>query len=368
MTTHAKAPRKPAHGATGSPLRLLGRGGKGLLALLLAVLLAAWLPPAHAQLQWNYSFDANGNATATYPGNVQVGLALTGIGGAGIPGTSYVALGVNSAAAGAGGINYGTTLDSSATNCTGNVHEILFPSLYCVGVTNGNLNLISNNGSGNINLVGSQTITPANSTFVLNGTTAAGPANITGKMDGTQTFNLHGDNNWGAIMQGNSGASADLALMNRSAVQLKLPSTGGVQLLGAADASAGPAGYVGETIVASNPTVALTSTTTTNLATAALTAGDWDCRGTVALHPAGGTTVTVFSSGISTTSATLPNYNQGSLASIVATMPVGSFEAQSLAPWRVNVNAGTNVFVMASATFSGSTATADGYIACRRMR
>lgn len=371
MTTPAKAPRNVAHGAMRSPLRLQGRGLARLLALLPAVLLAAWLAaiPARAQLQWSYAFDANGNATATYPGNVQIGLALTGIGGGGIPGTSYTALGVNGSAPGTGGINFGNTFDGNAANCTTSfVHLLLNSTTYCIGVTSGNLNIISNAGAGNINLTAAQTITPANSTFILNGTTATGPANIVGKMDGTQTFNLHGDNNWGVIIQGNSGASADLALQNRSAVQLKLPSTGGVQLFGATNAGAAPAGYVGEVISNGNPTVALTSTVTNNLASVSLTAGDWDCRGTVALHPAGGTTVTAFSSGISSTSGVLPNYNQGSLASIVATMPIGSFEAQSLAPWQVNVSSTTSMFVMANATFSGSTATADGYIACRRMR
>jgi hypothetical protein len=119
------------------------------------------------------------------------GNTLTATGGASIP-TTFTA-NLTYAAAGSPGL----TIGSAATPVTiGGAMNVM-----SAAITSGNA----------INMWGS---------------TASGPANLNFFLDGASTAAMHGDANWGLLIQGVAGNAADLALMNRSSVLIRLGSAG----------------------------------------------------------------------------------------------------------------------------------------------
>jgi hypothetical protein len=78
--------------------------------------------------------------------------------------------------------------------------------------------------------VGGNLTVGANLIVFLAGTTAAGFTSLVGRLDGVNTFAMHGDANWGCILQGLSGNNADLALFSRSGTpQFRILSSGLIQ-------------------------------------------------------------------------------------------------------------------------------------------
>jgi hypothetical protein len=126
------------------------------------------------------------------------------------------------------------------------------------------------------------------------------------------------------------------------------------------------AGSFGE--YASNTTTgtSLTTTVMANATSVSLTAGDWDVSGTVFFNPAGTTTVSGLTSGISTTSATFSGL--GTLNQLNATFGTGLGERQSTPVVRISVASTTTVYLVAQASFGTSTMTCDGFIRARRVR
>jgi hypothetical protein len=129
-------------------------------------------------------------------------------------------------------------------------------------------------------------------------------------------------------------------------------------------------GCVGEVLsaTATAGSVPLTSTTPANVASVALTAGDWDCRGVVSRTLGATTSVTVLEQSISQTSATLSSSVVDGSTTMLATaanvmvgtttLLVGSFQ--------VNLPVATTVYLVAKDTFSVSTDAVGGTLACRR--
>lgn len=126
------------------------------------------------------------------------------------------------------------------------------------------------------------------------------------------------------------------------------------------------AGSFGEFVSAQGLAVSLTSSTTANITSISLTAGDWDVRGNVEFIPAGGTTFTQALSGANTVSATLPAAPSRSLGNY--TTAAGQGQTLVVPTTRVSIASTTTVYLTAFASFSGSTLTASGFISARRIR
>jgi hypothetical protein len=135
-----------------------------------------------------------------------------------------------------------------------------------------------------------------------------------------------------------------------------------------------PAGNIGEVIATSTTVeVALTTGVTANIATLALTPGDWAVSGAVVFDPVTATTITALAASVSTVSATLPTLAQvasgiGNMTQYALPFTKGVDQYMQTGICRVNVNAPTSVYLVGQGVFSGGTMGAAGYISARRIR
>ena len=142
-------------------------------------------------------------------------------------------------------------------------------------------------------------------------------------------------------------------------------------IVGVTNGLAAPAGYVGEvieSIVNAGSAVNLTSTAATNVTSITLTPGDWDVFGNVFFQPAGGTTPTALTSSVSSTSAAQATAPAGGYVSSTLTFPVGATQSFPLGFISANLSVSTTYYLVATATFTGSTLAAYGYLGARRRR
>jgi hypothetical protein len=137
------------------------------------------------------------------------------------------------------------------------------------------------------------------------------------------------------------------------------------------DAAAGQVGeYISASLAQASAT-SLTDSTPVNLTSISLTAGDWDVDGALYYNPANTTQTTLFSGGVSTTSATLPSSNGigGKALDQIARTSTGSGPSAYAVPTtRLSLAVTTTVYLVAQANFTVSTATAFGQIRARRVR
>jgi hypothetical protein len=140
---------------------------------------------------------------------------------------------------------------------------------------------------------------------------------------------------------------------------------------GTAAADNAVAGNLGEQLATSQTTpVSLTTNVTANVATLALTPGDWVVAGVIIFSPAQGPTA--LAAAVSNTSAALPTAAQicagnGNMTQYRLTFGNGVTQTMQTGPTRVNVSAPATVYLAAQGTFN-STCTATGYISARRVR
>jgi hypothetical protein len=142
-------------------------------------------------------------------------------------------------------------------------------------------------------------------------------------------------------------------------------------IVGTTAADNANAGSVGEFISATVPgtTVTLVNSTSQNITSVSLTPGDWTCTGSVVFVPAGTTVLVNWQAWINTTSATMPSLSGGALQIISGvTTTAGSGEILNTGTVRENLSTTTTIFLSGLAGFTVSTATAGGFIGCRRVR
>jgi hypothetical protein len=143
---------------------------------------------------------------------------------------------------------------------------------------------------------------------------------------------------------------------------------------GVIDGSNAVVGNLGEQLSASNTAgTALTTAVTANVATLALTAGDWSVSGVIGFAAGVNTIPTVLAAAVAVASATLPTAAQvaagtGNMTQYGLTFTKGVGQTMQTGISRINVSAPTTVYLAAQSTFSGGTLTATGYIAARRVR
>jgi hypothetical protein len=198
---------------------------------------------------------------------------------------------------------------------------------------------------------------PLGLSFIINGTTYAFPfssAGITGP----------GSSTVGHLATWNSTSGA--ALADSATVTSAF-------IAGVTTNSDAAAGIVGEYIsstIQSGSAVSLTTDVAINITSVSLTAGDWDCNGSVFNSQASSTTMDFFAGWISTTSASFPSnppggsyvqwYQNSGVAGLGMTLSIG--------PTRISLASTTTVYLSATASFDISTNTAYGFIGCRRAR
>lgn len=140
------------------------------------------------------------------------------------------------------------------------------------------------------------------------------------------------------------------------------------QLVGEPSTGSASAGNIGEFISQSVTGVSVTSGTIKDITSVSLTAGDWDCNGTMVFNYGAGTP-TASEAWISTTSVTRPTspgngawfqYINGSTISTQDAIPTGT--------GRFSLSGTTTVFLTGFATIASTTITADAFLRCRRAR
>ena len=144
---------------------------------------------------------------------------------------------------------------------------------------------------------------------------------------------------------------------------------------GVSDGTEAGAGNRGEYLTASNSAgTTMTNNVTLNVATLALTPGDWHVWGTVIFVAGGTSSPTAFAAAVGTTNATLPTPAQlvagnGSMSQVRG-VTVASNQTQILQTGfdRTNVNVGVTYYLTAQTAFSGGNVTVTGFICARRLR
>lgn len=113
----------------------------------------------------------------------------------------------------------------------------------------------------------------------------------------------------------------------------------------------------------------LSTGVTNDVAGVSLTAGQWQCSGSVYFNPAGTTTMSALLTGINTVSASLPNVGAtDSRTEVRGNIGAGLFQTHSLAPTSFKLSATTTLFLSANSTFATSTMAAAGRLECVRQR
>jgi hypothetical protein len=135
------------------------------------------------------------------------------------------------------------------------------------------------------------------------------------------------------------------------------------------NASAGSVGEFVSSNVPNSSAVPLTTLVAANVTSISLTAGDWDVDGTVVLSIAGNS-IAIAQAGVNSVSATQPdiNMNANGTAVIYPGVVVGQQMAIPTGMRRFSIATTTTIYLIATAVFSGGTATACGFIRARRIR
>lgn len=131
------------------------------------------------------------------------------------------------------------------------------------------------------------------------------------------------------------------------------------------------AGNIGEYITSTvlvSAAIAISSGVSKDVASIALTAGDWDVYGTVSFGPSA-VALTSRSAWVSTTSATLPTEpNSGAIQRDFASQSAGNGGSIFTGVMRQSLSVSATVYLGAFTTFPSSTCTVFGFIGARRRR
>lgn len=126
------------------------------------------------------------------------------------------------------------------------------------------------------------------------------------------------------------------------------------------------AGSVGEFKSGTTSGTSLTTSTAAACASVSLTAGDWDVSGNIRYNPAGTTTISGLSAGISTTATSQGGL--GAQSQTIATLSTGQSQLLVTPIVRESLSATTTIYLTGYAIFGTSTMTCDGMIRARRIR
>lgn len=126
------------------------------------------------------------------------------------------------------------------------------------------------------------------------------------------------------------------------------------------------AGSVGEYATNSATGISAGNSSTANVVSLSLTAGDWDVSGVVDYVPAGSTQISSMTTGISSASASFGAV--GTYVQHAYTGGVGIAQAEETPVVRINVSTTTTIYLVENVAFATSTCTMNGFIRARRIR
>jgi len=178
----------------------------------------------------------------------------------------------------------------------------------------------------------------------------------------------------GTLAQFASTTSAQLATLlsdetgSGANVFATAPTLNQPNIVGVTTNSNAAAGSVGEYLSTSSNSTSLTSATTGNATSLALTAGDWDVSCVVTFVPAASTPPSILQAGINTVSATTPASNLGGYVQLASTFATGAAQVMITPTVRVSLASSGTAFCIAQSTFTVSTMTVNGFIRARRVR
>lgn len=259
------------------------------------------------------------------------------------------------------------------SNSTANVGQIGMPSC---STSNSALTWTSGTGFGCGNnyallsggtFTGNVTLGFSSPLFTLNDTSGSGHGYLVWQKSGTNLWDFasNSSSNSLSIDRYVAGVATDVpfSISNSTGVVTMVDGVAG----GTAAASAG---NVGELLSASTTGTSLTSGIPANCASKALTAGVWDVTGVIEYVPAGTTTTSGYTTGVSTTSATYQNIT-GSFNNIQQTfglsVPAGTVSYQSAPVYRYVLPSGGTAYLVGAASFAVSTMTCNGFIRATRV-
>jgi len=135
------------------------------------------------------------------------------------------------------------------------------------------------------------------------------------------------------------------------------------------NATAGDIGEIMTSDIATASAVSLSSGSPGTVTSLSLTAGDWDCYGTVITKPAASTTTSQVQAWISS-STSIPaaletNNGWGNISPLTAANSTNSIR---IGPSRVSLSGTTTIYLQTQVTFATSTMAAYGIETCRRAR
>lgn len=179
----------------------------------------------------------------------------------------------------------------------------------------------------------------------------------------------------GTLAVANGGTGTTTSTGTGSVVLGTSPTLTTPNIVGTSTNDSAAAGSVGEIISAtttSGSAVALTTAVAANVATIALTAGDWDVEA-ISYYVLGATTnVTILTSSVSTTSATLDlaagRFMQVSFGTAGLVHGAISITGGASTRIRISLAASDDIHLVARANFTVSTCAAWGTITARRVR
>lgn len=135
------------------------------------------------------------------------------------------------------------------------------------------------------------------------------------------------------------------------------------------NAAAGSVGEVIESQILAASAVALTTSTTANITSISLTAGDWVVWGNFNLTPAGASSISFQSAGITSTSATLPTRPaSGAITWQTLAMGGGAVNDGPVGMVRFSLASTTTIYLVIQVAWTTSTMAAYGYLGARRTR
>jgi hypothetical protein len=183
------------------------------------------------------------------------------------------------------------------------------------------------------------------------------------RTDAAQTFTGH--NTFEGVTP--TGATGTANMVFSTSPTITTPDIVGTTAAG--NANAGSVGELLSAAIAFGSRISLTTSTSANVTSVSLTAGDWDCFGVVDYAFGATTSYTALTQGINTTSATLGAQDTYTDFGTAASVPGNSNNFTLVTPVvRVNVNSTTTTYLISQATFTVSTLQAYGTIRCRRIR
>jgi hypothetical protein len=243
-----------------------------------------------------------------------------------------------------------------------------FPACYNLTYTltapvNGDASFVGNNSCDGLQETG----TSGKYGFVLGGASAAnlvntlGPNQLTNLDVGINTST--GTSGWTLYPQSMKNVTTAWQANDAAGADLVVPP------LAVKDGSGAATGAWGEVLTNTGSAVPLTASGSPyNIASKALTAGNWLCTGAVNFIPAGTTTQSDEKAWISIVSATVPALPYSAYAENQSTIAAGL--GQSIAPGQLLINSASavTVYLSAQATFLVSTETANGALVCERFR